>query len=156
MNKNWILSITVFCLVGCAAPPKIKQSQMEIQAYQSREFETTKRIAFDSTMSVLQDAGYIVESADYETGFVTGKGTSQSGSSFWYGATNEHTRMTAFIEQRTSSLSRIRINIVESKQRKSYWNPAQDIIDEAGVRDPEVYQKLFEQIDQAIFIKKNL
>jgi hypothetical protein len=143
-------------ITGCAAPPKVTQSQMEIQSYQSREFETTKRIAFDSTMSVLQDSGFIIESADFETGFITGAGTTQSRSDFWWGAMNEHVKMTAFVEQRTSSVSRIRLNVVESAQRKSVWNPAQDVINESGVRDPKVYQELFEKIDQAVFIKKNL
>ena len=66
-------SVMVLCtivLASCAATPKVTQSQMEIQAYQSHEFETTKRIAFDSTMSVLQDSGFIIESADFETGFI--------------------------------------------------------------------------------------
>jgi hypothetical protein len=64
--------------------------------------------------------------------------------------------MTAFVEQRTPSLARVRVNLVESSQRKSVWNETQDVINEVGVRDPETYQQLFEKVDQAIFIKKNL
>ena len=143
-------------LAACAAQPKVTQSQMEILAYQSREFETTKRIAFDSTMSVLQDAGFIIEFADFETGFITGKGTTQARTAIWVGTMNEHVRMTAFVEQRTPSLARVRVNLVESSQRKSVWNETQDVINEVGVRDPETYQQLFEKVDQAIFIKKNL
>ncbi len=156
MNSKRILPLLCLSLVACAAQPKIIQSQMEIQAYQSREFETTKRIAFDSTMSVLQDAGFIIESADFETGFITGKGTTQSRTAVWFGAMNEHVRMTAFIEQRTSSVARVRVNLVESSQRKSVWNESQDVINEVGVRDPETYQQLLEKIDKAVFIKKNL
>ena len=36
------------------------------------------------------------------------------------------------------------------------WNETQDVIKETGVRNTETYQQLFENIDQAIFIKKNL
>ncbi len=129
---------------------------MQIQAYQSHEFETTKRIAFDATMSILQDAGFIIESADFETGFITGKGTTQSRLDLWWGPMSEHVRMTAFIEQRTSSLARVRLNLVESSQRKSVWNLAQDVINEVGIRDPQAYQLLFEKMDQTIFVKKNL
>ena len=153
--KNIIAFLFVF-LVACAAPPKVTQSGMEIQAYQSHEFETPKRIAFDSTMSVLQDAGFIIESADYETGFITGRGTSTARTDMWYGATNEHIEMTAFVEQRTSTLSRVRVNLVDSSQRKSAWNPAQDVITEKGVRDPVTYQKLFDLISQTIFVRENL
>lgn len=156
MKSIWVLAILAGSVAGCATPPKVNQSQMEIQSYQSHEFETTKRIAFDATMSVLQDQGFIIESADFETGFITGKGTSQSHYNVWWGAMNEHVRMTAFVEQRNAAISRVRINLIESEQRKSAWNPAQDVINETGVRDPAVYQTLFEKIDQAVFIKKNL
>jgi hypothetical protein len=156
MQIRLFFYLVIFTLVGCAAPPKVTQSQMEIQAYQSHEFEATKRQAFDSTLSVLQDSGFIIQSADYDSGFITGKGTNDSRYDFWWGATNEHVEMTAFVEQRTSSLSRVRINVVETEQRKSAWNPSQDVIDQEGVRDPKTYQELFEKIDQAIFIKKNL
>lgn len=156
MNPKRFAPIVLLFLVACAAQPKVTQSQMEILAYQSRDFETTKRIAFDSTMSVLQDAGFIIESADFETGFITGKGTTRSRTDILLGATNEHVRMTAFVEQRTPALARIRVNLVASSQRKSVWNETQDVINEVGVRDPETYQQLFEKVDQAIFIKKNL
>lgn len=156
MNSKRFLPLLFLTLAGCATAPIVSQSQMEIQAYQSHEFDTTKRIAFDSTMSVLQDAGFIIESADYETGFITGKGTTKSRTAGWFGAMNEHVRMTAFVEQRTSSVARVRVNLVESSQRKSVWNETQDVINEVGVRDPEAYQRLFENIDQAVFIKRNL
>jgi len=150
------LLLALLMLVGCAAPPKVTQSQMEIQAYQSHEFEATKRQAFDSTLSVLQDSGFIIGSADFDSGFMTGKGTSDSRYDFWWGPMNEHVEMTAFIEQRTSSTARVRLNVVSTEQRKSTWNPSQDVINQEGVRDPKVYQEIFEKIDQAIFIKKNL
>jgi len=156
MHIRIISLFILIVMVGCAAPPKITQSQMEIQAYQSHEFDATKRVAFDSTMSVLQDSGFIIESADFETGFITGKGTTSSRTDIWWGAMNEHVMMTAFIEQRTSSMARVRVNLVDAAQRKSAWNPAQDVINETGVRDPKVYQELFVKIDQAIFIRKNL
>jgi len=156
MKSKRLLPFLFLFLIGCAAQPKISQSQMQIRSYQSHEYETTKRVAFDSTMSVLQDAGFIIESADFETGFVTGKGTTQSRTAVWFGTMNEYVRMTAFVEQRTSTVARVRVNLVESSQRKSVWNEAQDVINEVGVRDPETYQQLFERIDQAVFIKKNL
>jgi hypothetical protein len=156
MKLQNVVIVSFVFLVACAAPPKVVQSGLEIQAYQSHEFEAPKRIAFDSTMSVLQDSGFIIESADYETGFITGRGTSASRTDFWYGATNEHVEMTAFVEQRTSSISRVRVNLIDSSQRKSAWNPAQDVINERGVRDPVTYQKLFDLISQTIFVRENL
>ena len=105
---------------------------------------------------MLQDSGFIIRSADYETGFLTGKGTNDSRFHLWWGTMNKSVEMTAFVEQRTSSIARVRINIISTDQRKSAWNPAQDVIDQEGIRDPKVYQELFEKIDQSIFIRKNL
>lgn len=85
----------------------------------------------------------------------TGKGTSDSHYNVWWGAMNEHVRMTAYVEQRNAAVARVRL-MVESTQRKCAWNSSQDVINETGVRDPKVYQTLFEKIDQSIFIKKNL
>jgi len=156
MQYKVVFLVSLVLLGACAAPAKIIQSSLEIQSYQSHEFETPKRVSFDSTLSVLQDAGFIIKSADYETGFITGRGTSTARTDMWYGATNEHIEMTAFIEQRTSTLSKVRVNLIDSSQRKSAWNPAQDVITEKGVRDPETYQKLFDLIGQTIFVRENL
>jgi hypothetical protein len=55
------------CMAGCTiAPPA--PTPLQIQAFQSHEFETQKRVAFGSVLSVFQDLGYIVQSADIETG----------------------------------------------------------------------------------------
>jgi hypothetical protein len=58
---------------------------------------------------------------------------------------------------RTSSLARVRLNLVEYSERVRTWYPGQWVIQkEVGVRDPKAYQRLFEEIGQAIFVKKNL
>lgn len=141
---------------ACATSPVVNESNLAMQAYQTHEFETSKRAAFDATMSVLQDSGFIIESADFDTGFITGKGTTKSRTDFWYGVMNEGTKMTATVQTRGTAGASVRINLVETQQRKSLWNTTQDVINEDGVRDPEVYQLLFEQIDKTIFVRRSL
>ena len=158
MLRPLLLTVSMLTAAGCvtAPPPKGTQSSLQVQSYQTRDFETTKRRAFNATMSVLQDAGFIVESADFETGFITGQGFTTSRPNFFFGPLNEATRMTATVQQRGEGWSSVRINIVETSQRKSMWNTVQDVINERGVRDPRVYQDLFEQIDKAVFVEKSL
>ena len=157
MLKRYVMAVAVLALGACAAPPpKVTQTNLEIQAYQTREFEASKRQAFDATMSVLQDAGYIIESADFETGFITGKGNTNAKYEFLYGPVNEGTKMTATVQERGSAVASVRINIVETRQRRSVWNEMQAVINEDGVRDPVVYQKLFEQVDKTIFVLKGV
>ena len=63
---------TVLFMTGCAMneAPQTKTS-LEIQAYQSKQFDVDKKTAFNSAMSVFQDLGYIVNSANLDTGFIT-------------------------------------------------------------------------------------
>ena len=68
---GWILAGITLCS-GCVAP-RPQLTSLEIQSIQSREFETAKPTAFAAVLSVFQDLGYIVESADKETGFITAK-----------------------------------------------------------------------------------
>ena len=113
-------------------------------------------MAFDATMSVLQDAGFIIESADFDTGFITGKGTTTTRTDLILGVQNETTKMTAVVQQRTPALASIRINLVQTERRKSFWDDGQEVINEEGIRNPEPYQAIFEQVDRTLFIRQNL
>ncbi len=60
--KTMIATISIaFLLVGCV-PNNYKptKTSLELQAFQSKEFDTQKKIAFASTMSVFQDLGSVV------------------------------------------------------------------------------------------------
>jgi hypothetical protein len=76
MNKNMIrifLCIPLFSLFTACEyfNPPPQMTSLQIQSIQSRTFETSKRVAFDSTITVFQDLGYIINSAEYNTGFIT-------------------------------------------------------------------------------------
>lgn len=71
--RQFILLISLLCVIGCAVQQKSTKTSLELQAIQAKEFETTKKIAFASVLSVFQDLGYIIGSADFDTGFITAK-----------------------------------------------------------------------------------
>lgn len=148
-------AIASFLLAGCATPPpKVISTGLEQQQYQSQEFEAVKRLAFASTMSVLQDAGYIIGSADFDTGFITAKAPTNAKFDLWYGSTNVGAEVSAFIEEFGTNKTKIRLAFVNKRQRKSAWNPYQDVIEESGVQDASVYKKVFDKIGEAIFIRQ--
>ena len=75
-----IISALALTLVGCAVnAPKPEKTSLEIQAIQSKNFETDKKVAFNSVVSVLQDLGYIIGSASLETGFITAESAVKNG-----------------------------------------------------------------------------
>jgi hypothetical protein len=144
----------VLVLAGCVSTESTPQTSLEIQALQSKEFEAPKPMVFEATLSVLQDAGYIIESADVASGFITGKAPTRSNLDFWKGPMNKGGKVTAIIIPLGETHARVRLNFVASSQRKSVWNPSQDVINETPVMDPELYQRVFAKIGETIFVIK--
>ena len=72
MKKIITIGLIAVLVAGCAPQPaKPQKTSLEIQAIQARTFDADKKITFNSVMSVLQDLGYIIGSASFETGFIT-------------------------------------------------------------------------------------
>ena len=145
-----LITIVPFCLFfsGCeffTPPPQM--TSLQIQSIQSREFETSKKIAFGSVMTVFQDLGYIVNSAEYNTGFITAE--SPNSQDFFSG--NQKMKATAFIEELDNSNTKIRLNFVRHTEYVQQNNRV--ITRDTAVQTPETYQEAFTKIQEQIFIK---
>jgi hypothetical protein len=142
------------CMAGCSVAPPAA-TPLQIQAFQSHEFETQKRVAFGAALSVFQDLGYIVQSADLDTGFITA--ASPAGSKFnWWELLDEstssaQTRATAFVEEIRSGFVTVRLNFVESKRLSSKEGQTTDR--DTPILDPKAYQVAFDKIGDAIFVR---
>lgn len=150
-------------LPGCA-PPGPVLTPLEIQSLQTREFEHDKAIAFASAMSVFQDLGYMVNSADLDTGLITTESPATSARAtfparltilpelmVWSDVTSVvQTRATAFIEQ-IGNRSRVRLNFVITRQHSSAHG--QISRQDTPVLDAAVYQDAFERIENAIIVR---
>ena len=165
-NRTMLLAAIVVGLVllaGCT-PPGPVLTPLEIQSLQTREFEHDKAIVFASTMSVFQDLGYIVNSADLDTGLITTESPATSDRAtfparftilpelmVWSDVTSVvQTKATAFIEQ-IGSRSRVRLNFVVTRQDSSVHG--QTSRRDMPILDAEVYQNAFERIENAIFVR---
>jgi hypothetical protein len=149
-------SLLCYCLgavllAGCASPPPPKTS-LELQAIQAREMDATKAVAFASVMSVFQDLGYVISSADLATGFLTAKSPTKSHKVFLGPNVMEDTKATAFVEDMPNSRARVRLNFVYCNRTSSKKGRVGE--NETPVESPVVYQKAFERIDEAIFLRK--
>ena len=140
-------------MLGCRAAqtPELKKTSLELLAIQSREFETNKKMAFASVLSVFQDLGYIVNSADFETGFITAKSPikTESGSR---SSVMTCTKATAFVEELKKGTTRIRLNFVETAEY-AYNKGRRDTYD-TPIEDPAIYQNAFTRIQEGLFIRK--
>lgn len=153
MKKN-LLAIVLVCLtlVGCQTAPVATKSPLELQAIQAKEFETTKKTGFASSLSVLQDLGYIVESASFETGLISAKSPTKSKFVPFVGNVISTTKVTAFIEEITEGRTKIRVNFVDSRYVQNQYGKNEK---EDPIETPDIYQSFFTKVQQAIFVRKN-
>ncbi|MBL8557067.1 MAG: hypothetical protein JNL41_22535 [Phenylobacterium sp.] len=140
--------------IALAAKPEL--SPMQLQAIQMKEFDAAKPAVFSSAMDVLQDLGYAVSSADLNTGFISAESATSNKTSFWdalgYSTGSGNTRATAFIEQMSSGMTRVRLNFVSTKTTSSSYG--QSWRKDKPLQDPAVYQRAFEKVDEALFVRR--
>ncbi len=154
-----VIMLSVLLITGCAMNDASQtKTSLEIQAYQSRQFEVDKKTAFNSAMSVFQDLGYIVNSANLDTGFITAESPTKGAQggeaflSFLAGMRVEgRTAVTAFVEEMGPKSSKIRLNFVE--RRKTSENYGQQTSRDNPIQDPKIYQSAFDKISDAVFIR---
>lgn len=152
---NRVIAVFLVVLVaGCVPPQEPQLTPLQIQSLQSREYEESKEIVFPSVLSVFQDLGYIVKTADKDTGFITAESPIGGGSSYniFLGLTKTtaQTAATAFIEQ-IGKYSKVRINLVVKKASSSAYG--QNSANDTPILDAQVYQNAFNKIESAIFIR---
>lgn len=141
-----------------ASPSSAKEPQptgLALQQIQARDLETTADVAFPAVMTVLQDSGYRISTADKATGLIVAEGSSKKITTYniWFGlgAKKRVPTVSAFIEQRGPQLTRVRLSFVTSmrKSRNAFS-------DEEPVTDPSVYKGAFEQIEKEIFLRNSM
>lgn len=145
-------------LVGALAhaPLQAREAElsgMALQQIQAKDFETQASIAFPAVMTVLQDSGYRIMSADRDTGLITAMGSS-SGKLIWapfvgFRQKKKVPQVSAFIEQRGPNYSRIRLNFVMSTGKSD-----RAFTDEKPITDPVPYRDAFEKIEKEIFVRQ--
>ena len=170
MRSRTLLALCPTLLIGLGlassgcTPPAPALTPLEIQSLQTHEFEHDKAIVFASAMSMFQDLGYIVNSADLATGLITTESPATSDRTafparftifsdlmVWSDVTRVvQTKATAFIEQ-IGNRSRVRLNFVITRQDSSARG--QISRQDTPILDATVYQNAFERIEDAIFVR---
>ena len=163
-NRKMMPVIVVLAFLAGCTPPGPVLTPLEIQSLQTREFGHDKAIVFASTLSVFQDLGYIVNSADLDTGLITTESPATSDRATfparlailselmtWSDVSSVvQTKATAFIEQ-IGNRSRVRLNFVVSRQDSSVHGQTRR--QDTPVLDAAVYQNAFERIENAVFVR---
>ncbi|MCK4608752.1 MAG: hypothetical protein KAT71_04660 [Gammaproteobacteria bacterium] len=181
---NIIIISCVCCLLTCCSvPQKPKLTPLQIEALQTREFQTTYETAFSSTISALQNMSYILESANKKTGLITARSlaatekntycipsTDSDNSAGLVGSLlgekddddNESCSSNNTIRSTQASIMITKVNQATTKIRLSltdaeYYYPPIDTdkqITQVVATPP--YQNMFNNIRQIIFINNDL
>jgi hypothetical protein len=144
----------MFTAVPATAKKKPEMTPLELQALQSREFETGKENLFNAVMTVVQDLGYQVQSADMQTGFITAVSAAEQKTNFLEalggGRSTAVTKMTAFVQNMPNGMSRVRLNFMFSKTSSTLYGQANQ--QDKPILDPLTYRAAWEKVDEALFV----
>jgi len=143
-----------FLASGCVQKQYVStKTSLELQSIQTKEFEAPVKAGFGATMSVFQDLGYIIATADSQTGFITAAGPKSQHFVPFVGQVQKYRKATAFVEAINNSKTRVRLNFVDEEESSSgYGMKGGSAI---PVEDPKLYQEAFEKISKAIFVRTN-
>lgn len=128
---------------------------MALQQIQAKDFESGADIAFPAVMTVLQDDGYRILSAQKDTGLITAIG-SESAHYIWAPFVGLRQKkqvpmVSAFIEQRGANYTRIRLSFVMSTGKSD-----RSFSDEKPITDAAPYKTAFEKIEKEIFVRQSM
>lgn len=148
------LSILVL-LISCETlSPPANITPLEIKTLQTRSYAHDYNVTFRSVVSVFQDLGYIIKSADIDTGFIQAEGVSNSDEllKILVGETQtSQVKVTGFVE-RVGNHTQVRLNFVNSTETSTAYG-ARDRQD-SPILDAYIYQNAFEKIESAIFLRE--
>lgn len=137
--------------IGGTGEP-VALSAVELRQLQSRDFATTKAAAFASTMTVLLDSGYRVQSADLESGLITATASSSARlrlDTTGLSRASQTPVATAYIEDRGQGAARVRVVFSLGTSASGPLAPA----GERAVLDRAVYTGFFAQLAQEIELR---
>ena len=172
--QSWIRHIAASVIVstslaigGCVfMKPQPKLTPLELQALQSRQYTESFDIIFASIISVFQDLGYSIQSADKDSGLISAESPAQRESAGFWNATGfwgwgdlseghrtVSTRATAFLET-IGTQTNVRLNFVYRATRYSGHSGSQGT-HESPIYDANAYRNAFDRIENAIFIRQS-
>ncbi|QXQ05474.1 hypothetical protein KX816_14685 [Sphingosinicellaceae bacterium] len=157
MNKAAVVALIAITIGADMAeakkPPEV--TGLELQQIQARDIEATTDVVFSAVMTVFQDAGFRILTADKSTGLISAQSSNKSKTTYniWYGLGKKKTVpiVSAFIESRGPNMTRARLSFVMSTGKSRSI-----LTDEEPVTDPAAYQDAFEKIQKEVFTRQAL
>jgi hypothetical protein len=156
INKILVLPFLLLLFVSCSMSTGPILTPLEKQALQTREYEEGLDMVFASTISVFQDMGFSISSADKDTGLISASSPTKTSGLLRKIITSKtnrtNTRANAFIE-RIGSMTKVRLSFVLSDKSSSVYG--QEDQNDVPIYEATIYRNAFEQIENAIFVRSS-
>lgn len=117
---------------------------------QAREYSAGKDVVFPAVISVFQDMGYNIKSADIASGFINAESPAETKTVLFSGRHVGKTVATGFIEK-IGPVTRVRLNFVFTEH--VYMGMGSEKQKDEPVLDSQIYTNAFERIENAIFMR---
>ena len=159
MKKFAFVASAILLVSGTVASAKEakapQMSGLQLQQFQSHEFGYSYGVVFASTLSVLQDLGYVIKSGDKETGLITAEGINDSRTSgLGMRVTTTIPSVSAFIEPVSQTATRVRFTFIVKETK--LWAGKLEKETQNMVTDQAVYQSAFEKVESAAFVRASI
>lgn len=158
MRKHFLFSgllvAMVLSFVNCAGK-KPQLSPMQVRELTTKMFESDYETVFRSTLTVLQDQGYVIKNTDMAGGLILGYADRKTA----FGSQLFSALMLGFVAHKGTDIevscmlnkindtsSELRMNIQEAKYGQSSTFSGTSKTDSNLIRDPKIYKALFDQI----------
>lgn len=148
-----ILFLATCCalpLFSCAAPPPSAATRQQLQA---RDFAADKTSVYRSCMRTLQDAGYVIQSADFEAGLITAYGEPAQAEGFWETITApDRIFASVVLDPHSPSTTEVRATFVEHDDETDCEGV--HTLDVDTIYTPEVYATFFQGLDRVLATRR--
>jgi hypothetical protein len=140
-----------FAVTGCKTTPISTMTPAELKAIQTEEFEATKSEVFAATSSVLQGDGFIVDSANLETGLIAATSPPKSKFVPPLGHGISVLKANAFIEALSTGRTKIKVEFSNLHSVQIRGGRKEE---ERSIADEKIYQDFFGKLERTLSVKK--
>ena len=146
--KKFYVIVFLTAVLGCATN---ELSSLQRRSIEARELNGKFDDAFKATLQVLQDYGYVIKNSDYDSGVIQGETGQRKSKSYWWDGMMINTEITATLEEFGENQVKERLSIIEKRTGLYGYERPSQIVD-----DPELFQKMYDDVQKEMFIRENL